>query len=280
MMKPTFELMTPPWIKFPAYTEFTIGWRMGAGEGYKWEFWDWYETLTPAQQQEYQALFPYPCFWHYNRWEEDERDIDDEEDYYYEGIPFWQPKGAYKYSIATFINSAKKPKFVFFWKPNAEVVNESYFSQWQPSPFCVDVEEYCCAEQYMMAEKARLFGDEEVEEEIMNTSDPKLMKALGRKVRNFDPQVWDKAKYSIVLNGNYYKFTQNKAMMDFLLSTGDKILVEASPLDTIWGIGLSKDNEKAQNIAAWRGKNLLGFALMEVRDEIRKLYQNIHLLKE
>ena len=68
-------------------------------------------------------------------------------------------------------------------------------------------------------------------------------------------------------------------MMDFLLSTGDKILVEASPLDTIWGIGLSKDNEKAQNIAAWRGKNLLGFALMEVRDEIRKVYQNVHLLK-
>ena len=132
----------------------------------------------------------------------------------------------------------------------------------------------------MMAEKARLFGDKEVEKEIMNTSDPKLMKALGRKVRNFDPQVWDKVKYSIVLNGNYYKFTQNKEMMDFLLSTGDKILVEASPMDTIWGIGLSKDNEKSQNIAAWRGKNLLGFALMEVRDEIRKLYQNVHLLKE
>jgi len=69
-------------------------------------------------------------------------------------------------------------------------------------------------------------------------------------------------------------------MMDFLLSTGDKILVEASPMDTIWGIGLGKDNEKAQNIAAWRGKNLLGFAVMEVRDEIRKLYQNVHLLKE
>ena len=95
---------------------------------------------------------------------------------------------------------------------------------------------------------------------------------------NFDPAVWDKVKYSIVLNGNYYKFTQNQAMMDFLLSTGDKILVEASPLDTIWGIGLGKDNEKAFNIASWRGKNLLGFALMEVRDELRKLYKNAHLL--
>jgi len=131
----------------------------------------------------------------------------------------------------------------------------------------------------MMVAKARIFKDEEVKKEIMNTSDPKLMKALGRKVRNFDPQVWDKAKYSIVLNGNYYKFTQNKEMMDFLLSTGDKILVEASPMDTIWGIGFGKENEKVKNVAMWRGQNLLGFALMEVRDEIRKVYQNVHLLK-
>ena len=130
-----------------------------------------------------------------------------------------------------------------------------------------------------MVAKARIFKDDEVEKEIMNTSDPKLMKALGRKVRNFDPEVWDKLKYSIVLNGNYYKFTQNKEMMDFLLSTGDKILVEASPVDAIWGIGFSKDNEKAKNVAMWRGQNLLGFALMEVRDEIRKLYKNTHLLK-
>ena len=159
------------------------------------------------------------------------------------------------------------------------MIDESCFSQWQPFPFQVNAYHYSCAEQYMMSEKARLFGDEEVEKEIMNTSDPKLMKALGRKVRNFDPEVWDKLKYSIVLNGNYYKFTQNKEMMDFLLSTGDKILVEASPVDTIWGIGLGKDNEKAHNIASWRGKNLLGFALMEVRDEIRKVHQNVHLLK-
>ena len=273
------DYMAPQWIAFPAYTEFTIGWRMGAGEDYKSKFWDWYESLTPAQQREYQTLFPYPCFWHYTRWEEDEQDIEDETDYYYEGIPFWQPKGAYKYSKKTFMNSPKKLKFVFFWKPNANAVDESCLGQWQPSPFYVDGDKYSCAEQYMMAEKARLFGDEEMREEIMNTSDSKLMKALGRKVRNFDPQVWDKAKYSIVLNGNYYKFTQNKEMMDFLLSTGDKVLVEASPMDTIWGIGLGKDNEKAHNIASWRGKNLLGFALMEVRDEIRKVYQNVHLLK-
>ena len=282
-MKKNIKLMAPQWIAFPALSEFSMGWRMGAGEDYKCDFWNWYETLSPEQQQEYQTLFPYPCFWHYNNWEVNDLEIedrlDDEEDYYYEGVPLWQPKGAYKYSKKTFINSPKKLKFVFFWKPNANAVDESCLGQWQPSPFYVDGNKYSCAEQYMMAEKARLFGDEEVREEIMNTSDPKLMKALGRKVRNFDPQVWDKVKYSIVLNGNYYKFTQNKEMMDFLLSTGDKILVEASPMDTIWGIAFGKENEKAKNVAMWRGQNLLGFALMEVRDEIRKVYQNVHLLK-
>ena len=284
-MKPTFELKTPPWIKFPELSEFTIGWRMGYGEAYGYDFWKWYRALTSTQQQEYQILYPRPCFWHLNTWKPRvslEELSSGKNDYYYGNnrIPFWQAKGTYRYSLTSFFNSTKELNFIFFWKPNAQVVDESCFSQWQPSPFQVNAYNYSCAEQYMMAEKARLFGDKEVEKEIMNTSDPKLMKALGRKVRNFDPQVWDKVKYSIVLNGNYYKFTQNKEMMDFLLSTGDKILVEASPMDTIWGIGLGKDNEKAHNIASWRGKNLLGFALMEVRDEIRNVYQNVHLLKK
>ena len=90
----------------------------------------------------------------------------------------------------------------------------------------------------------------------------------------------DKAKYSIVLNGNYYKFTQNKEMMDFLLSTDDKNTGRSKSDGYDLGIGLGKDNEKAHNIASWRGQNLLGFALMEVREEIRKVYQNVHLLKK
>ena len=100
------------------------------------------------------------------------------------------------------------------------------------------------------------------------------MKALGKKVQNFDQNLWNKVKYSIVLNGNYFKFTQNCDMRKFLLSTGDKILVEASPLDTIWGIGLSEKNETSRNPNSWRGENLLGFALMEVRDELRSVYQS------
>jgi ribA/ribD-fused uncharacterized protein len=126
----------------------------------------------------------------------------------------------------------------------------------------------------MMAEKARLFGDEEICGLIKESKDPREMKALGKKVRNFDQTVWDKIKYSIVLNGNYYKFSQNGKIRDYLLSTGNKILAEASPIDAIWGIGLGKKNEKAYNPGTWRGENLLGFALMEVRDEIRNVYKN------
>jgi len=126
----------------------------------------------------------------------------------------------------------------------------------------------------MMAEKARLFEDEEIEKEIMSATDPKQMKALGRKIKNFDGKIWDRLKFSVVLNGNFYKFAQNREMRDILLAAGDKILVEASPLDTIWGIGLSEKNPDSANPGSWRGLNLLGFALMEVRDEIKTVYQN------
>lgn len=136
------------------------------------------------------------------------------------------------------------------------------------------VDSYLYMEQYMMAGKAQLFGDEERRKDILACSDPKQIKALGRKVRGFDQAVWDKFKYSIVLNGNWCKFSQNRELREFLLSTGDSVLVEASPYDRIWGIQLSADAPEAQNPFGWRGENLLGFALMEVRDELLRVTKN------
>ena len=126
----------------------------------------------------------------------------------------------------------------------------------------------------MMAEKARLFGDKETLEKIMAATVQGKIKALGREVKNFDQTEWDKCKHTIVLTGNFQKFLQNPELKDFLLRTGDKILVEASPRDRIWGIGMGRANENACNPAAWRGRNLLGFALMEVRDELRRVCAN------
>lgn len=114
----------------------------------------------------------------------------------------------------------------------------------------------------------------------MNCREPKEIKALGRKVRGFDESVWNKVKYSIVLNGNFRKFTQNPKLREFLLSTGENILVEASPYDAIWGIRMSANNENAQNPMKWKGQNLLGFALMEVRDEIRRVWENAELCEK
>lgn len=126
----------------------------------------------------------------------------------------------------------------------------------------------------MMAAKAELFRDQENRDKILKCSDPKQIKALGRQVWGFKQAVWDKFKYPIVLNGNWCKFSQNQMLREMLLSTGNSVLVEASPYDNIWGIGLSGSFAEAKNPQKWRGENLLGFALMEVRDELRRVNQN------
>lgn len=162
-----------------------------------------------------------------------------------------------------------RPELLLFYGHKVtDPVTETCLSQWYPCQFEVDSMKYTSAEQYMMAEKARLFGDEKIRAEILRTSDPRKCKALGRKVKNFDKAVWDKKKEDIVRNGNFEKFMQNDALRNFLLSTGDKVLVEASPTDRVWGIGLGKNNPDALDPKKWRGQNLLGFILMAVRNEM------------
>ena len=117
----------------------------------------------------------------------------------------------------------------------------------------------------MMARKADLFGDQDCLERILQTDDPSMAKALGRGVRGFDEQRWLDHRWEIVVAANHLKFGQNGKLQKFLLATGNKVLVEASPVDSIWGIGLSADAPQASDPVAWRGLNLLGFALMEVR---------------
>ena len=165
--------------------------------------------------------------------------------------------------------SGKRYKYIFFWghTPAADgQIGPSCLSQWWSCRFAVDGVEYSCAEQYMMAEKARMFGDREMLARILEAGHPKEMKAYGRAVRNFDPDRWDAACYDIVKAGNLAKFSQNPELWDYLKSTGTRILVEASPRDRIWGIGMGKSNPDAADPAKWRGTNLLGFALTEVRD--------------
>ncbi|WP_299184447.1 NADAR family protein [uncultured Aquimarina sp.] len=170
-------------------------------------------------------------------------------------------------------NKGKSLKYLFFWghTPNKDgSISKSCFSQWWNQSFAVEGVVYKTAEHWMMAEKARLFKDDLIEKEIIDCNHPMEAKQLGRKVRNFDPKIWDAHKYEIVKQGNYHKFSQHQELKEFLLNTKKRIIVEASPRDRIWGIGMGQANEKAQNPNLWRGQNLLGFALMEVRDELMK----------
>jgi ribA/ribD-fused uncharacterized protein len=121
----------------------------------------------------------------------------------------------------------------------------------------------------MMAEKARLFGDADAEAAVIDAANPALAKAAGRTVRDFDDAVWERERFEIVVRGNVHKFAARPEMREYLLRTGSRVLVEASPRDRIWGIGMGAKNENAENPAAWRGLNLLGFALMEARDRLR-----------
>ena len=156
----------------------------------------------------------------------------------------------------------------FFWghTPKAAgVVDKSCLSQWYPAPFVIDGVSYATAEHWMMASKARTFGDDEALGRILATSDPHEAKKLGRTVRNFDGDRWTSVCFDLVVAGNVAKFGQDEALRRFLVDTGSSVLVEAAPRDTIWGIGLAQDDERAHDPRRWRGQNLLGFALMEAR---------------
>lgn len=175
------------------------------------------------------------------------------------------------YSIQ-WITEQKAVDYLFFWGHQASrdgSIIKTCLSQWWPAAFTENGFTYKTAEHYMMAQKARLFGDEEIFQRILQKDSPKDVKDLGRQIRNFDSATWDQHKYEIVLQGNFLKFSQNENLKQFLIQTTNKVLVEASPVDAIWGIGLAEDSPDARNPLHWRGENLLGFALMEVRDNLQ-----------
>ena len=168
------------------------------------------------------------------------------------------------------------PIFPFYGHKNdiRATVTKSCLSQWYKSDFVVDGIKYCCMEQYMMAQKALLFGDSVNYFKIMGTDIPRDMKRLGRQVKGFDSDIWDSVSMDIVRTGNYHKFTQNEKLMEFLLNTGNTVLVEASPYDHVWGAGIDDTNPDIYMPSKWKGRNLLGFCLMQVRDNIRAVYAN------
>jgi len=160
----------------------------------------------------------------------------------------------------TYFNPYSDDKFYFFWS--------GPLSQWAIRPMTVDDVAYNCCEQYMMAGKAKLFGDDFILSRLMAEHDPKKQKSLGRLVMNFDKEKWESVARKIVCAGNYAKFTQHGDLLEELRATGDRIIVEASPHDKIWGIGLKASDSRAKDQSKWPGKNWLGECLMRVRDRL------------
>lgn len=144
------------------------------------------------------------------------------------------------------------------------------FSQWYACKFTVDNVVYHNAEQYMMAQKAKLFGDTVIYKLLLTTHNPKTAKQLGRKINNYNEDVWIANREEIVYNGNLAKFSQNPDLKSKLLDTKNAMLVEASPYDKIWGIGIGVSHPDFSNPKKWKGLNLLGKTLMKVRNNISK----------
>lgn len=173
-------------------------------------------------------------------------------------------------TLCAAVEAGFAPKMLFFWGHTAKagVLGNECFSQWYDSPFVVRELGYPTAEHYMMAEKARLFGDEHTAARIMASPHPAQVKKLGREVRDFDETKWKEHRFDIVAAGSYAKFSQNPSLKSHLLATGVRVLVEASPTDCVWGIGLAATDPRAREPKDWRGLNLLGFALMHARAAI------------
>lgn len=162
-----------------------------------------------------------------------------------------------------------RPGFLFFADIRAgskETTNLTILTQWFRSPFLVDNELYHHAAHWMMVQKARLFNDPVAAVELLKMSDNKKIHERGKQISGFDQKHWEDHRYNIVMRGNLHKFTQHPALRAYLSGTYPLVLAEANPDDKVWGIGLSEDAPGASDPHLWNGHNLLGFALMEVRD--------------
>ncbi|MFD8805652.1 NADAR family protein [Streptomyces sp. NPDC059597] len=170
------------------------------------------------------------------------------------------------------VRAGARVRYLHFWghRPRPDgTAGAGCLSQWWPAPFTVDGVEYATAEHWMMAAKARLFEDAEAEDRVLASAHPSQAKKAGRLVRGFDESTWQRERFGIVVEGSVHKFAAHDELRAFLLGTGERVLVEASPVDRVWGIGLAADDERAGDPERWRGPNLLGFALMAARERLR-----------
>ena len=156
-------------------------------------------------------------------------------------------------------------QIICFHNPDED---NGFLSNWYLSDFSADGITFSSMEQYMMYKKAVCFGDQEIAARILETQDVSEIKALGRLVTGYDDNIWGGIRQVVVYEGLLEKFRQNDELKDKLLKTGNSVLVECAVKDTIWGIGLSMKNPDRLEMTKWKGKNLLGYTLMMVRERL------------
>lgn len=155
--------------------------------------------------------------------------------------------------------------FVCFHKPNE---TNGYLSNWYPSAFFECGIRFTSVEQYFMYQKALRFNDEKIAKKILETSDVKEIKDLGRAIKGYDDKIWNGFRQKVMYDGLYLKFDQNETYREKLLNTGDAILVECAKTDLVWGIGWGMNDPERLEMDKWRGQGLLGFTLMMVREDL------------
>jgi len=168
------------------------------------------------------------------------------------------------------IEAGATPHYLYFWSSFQNTdgsISETCLSQWYAAGFEIDGIYYRTAEHYMMAEKARLFRDDAALAKVLRSRFPSEVKKFGREIKAFDEDIWCDHRFDIVVRGNLAKFGQNPALLGWLQDTKDAVIVEASPADAVWGIGLAEEHPYTAQPKLWPGLNLLGFALMEVREQ-------------
>lgn len=270
------KLMVPLWFAYPKTERYSIGWRWGSAESYAGKFWEWFDALSCDEQEEYKQLFPEPKDWAgiYDDILED-NGISCGKFYVYN----WQPKYGRNWLQRQLEEEGRTKEFLFFSEEesskNGKVDVNCLGLSWKEQFNFIDTN-YDSLKDYILRSKLGLIEDEETANQIY---DCKLdeFETLVENSKDLYQKSWEKYRYYILLNGIWYKFFQNKDLRDYLISTGDRVLVYAD-LDDVFGIGLSIGSEEIKDPSKWKGQNLLGFGLMIIRDELQRVTKNEALL--
>lgn len=269
------KLMKPLWLKYPDLECPSIGWRMGSGEDYAGKFWGWFNQLTDEEKEEYKKLFPEPFDWKDAYCD----DFSDGADVISFGDSFaykWEFKYGKEWLEKEMDEGKNKEFFIFSinGSTNNEKIDENCFGLDYETKFSFIEKRYSNINKYIQARKEDLFLSDEERERRNEAYYFGEVETPTLEIENFDEKVWEQFRYTVLLDGLWRKFFENKDLRDYLLSTNDQVLVYADSNDSVYGIGLSKDSLDVKNPKKWNGENLLGFGLMIVRDELRRVTEN------